>query len=560
MKFSAAIALPLLFCCCPALAADRDTCSRTFVPAPGSYRFVESDTGEPRVPPGATIDTIHVTRLEVFDESNPRENNAIYRFGNRFHILTRERTVMRDILFREGDAYNDGLIEESARLLRARDHLYDADIRPVSVCGDSVDVEVITRDVWSFTPEASVNRSGGENSFRFGVAETNLLGLGRELSFVTEDDIDRRSTRFGYEDANIGGSRINLKLEYTDSDDGFQQYGTVGLPFYSLDARQSWNVTYDKVKRDVEQFFRGEEVSAVREEIEEGIVSFGFSRGLVDGVTRRWRLGWTHRTEAYLPSPTLPSPTRFPGDRKLSYPWVEFHSLEDNYTTSFNLDEIHRTEDLHIGHSFRARLGLAAEGFGSSEDRIITRIDFSDTLLFNDRNILQHFASASARYNVAQGDAEDVLTSYTLRYFRSRNSHRSFFATFSAVYSHNINAGRQVALGGLTGARAFDNRFQLGDRRIQLSLEERKYTDLHILNLIRVGYAAFLDVGRAWDPGTDDGIEQDLLANVGIGLRLASSKADVGRVVHIDGAFPLTNRSDPDVDSFQISINIKSSF
>lgn len=550
----------ILTCCLNATASDLDGCQTGFTPAPGSYRFVESEAREPKVPAGAVIDEVHITRLEIFDESNPRENNAVYRFGNRFHILTRERTVRNDLLFEPGEPYDVDVINESARLLRDRDHLYDADVRPVSVCGDKVDVEVITRDVWSFTPELSVNRSGGENSFRAGIAEGNLLGLGRQLSFVTEDNIDRRSTRFGYQDANIGGSRVNLKLEYTDSDDGFQQFGTVGLPFYSLDTRRAWNLTYDKVKRDVEQFFRGNEVTAVREEIEEAIASIGFSKGLEKDVTRRWRFGWRWREENYLPSPDLPPPALFPEDRTFSYPWLEYESVEDNYTTSFNLDEIHRTEDLHLGHTLTARVGLAAKAFGSSADRVVTEVRLSDTLLFDQRNLLQHFVHLETLFNVDQQDAEDVLASYTLRYFRSRNEHRSFFASFNAVFSHDRNSQRQITLGGITGARAFDNRFQAGDRRLQVSLEERQYTDLHILNLVRVGYAAFLDVGRAWEPGTDDGLEDGLLANVGFGIRLASSKADVGRIVHIDFATPLTNRDDPDVDSLQISVNIKNSF
>ena len=86
------------------------------------------------------------------------------------------------------------------------------------------------------------------------------------------------------------------------------------------------------------------------------------------------------------------------------------------------------------------------------------------------------------------------------------------------------------------------------------------YTDIHILNLVRVGWALFMDIGRAWEPGRDDGIEDDYLANIGFGLRLASSKADVGKLMHIDLAFPLTNRDDPDVSSSLVSIGLKNRF
>ena len=45
--------------------------------------------------------------------------------------------------------------------------------------------------------------------------------------------------------------------------------------------------------------------------------------------------------------------------------------------------------------------------------------------------------------------------------------------------------------------------------------------------------------------------------NLGFGIRLASTKADDGRIIHIDFAFPLTNRDDPLVNSSEITVTIK---
>ena len=62
---------------------------------------------------------------------------------------------------------------------------------------------------------------------------------------------------------------------------------------------------------------------------------------------------------------------------------------------------------------------------------------------------------------------------------------------------------------------------------------------------------------RAWTPGIDDGLPDTSLVNAGFGIRLASTKADDGRIIHIDFAFPLTNRDDPAVSSTEISVTIK---
>ena len=117
-----------------------------------------------------------------------------------------------------------------------------------------------------------------------------------------------------------------------------------------------------------------------------------------------------------------------------------------------------------------------------------------------------------------------------------------------------------MVLGGFTGTRAFENEFQAGDRRVLLTLEERLYTDIHLFNLLRLGGAVFMDVGRAWEPGVNDGLEDDWLADVGFGLRLASSKAASDRIAHLDFAFPLTNQNDPSVDKVLIAFTVKGHF
>ena len=58
--------------------------------------------------------------------------------------------------------------------------------------------------------------------------------------------------------------------------------------------------------------------------------------------------------------------------------------------------------------------------------------------------------------------------------------------------------------------------------------------------MFNVGFAAFVDVGRAVFRGFDsprDGWKAD----VGVGLRLLPSKADKDQVIHLDVAFPVND-------------------
>ena len=116
----------------------------------------------------------------------------------------------------------------------------------------------------------------------------------------------------------------------------------------------------------------------------------------------------------------------------------------------------------------------------------------------------------------------------------------------------------QLLLGGDNGLRGYPLRYQAGTARALLTLEQRYYTKWYPFRLFHVGAAAFFDMGRTW--GTDvTGLESDgLLKDVGIGLRLGSSRSSFGNVMHIDLAFPLDGGDD--IDSVQLLVQTKASF
>ncbi|MFT5012694.1 MAG: outer membrane protein assembly factor BamA [Planctomycetaceae bacterium] len=539
-----------------AMAEEVTGCTQAFEPATADYDFHGSDLVDLK---DKKIGQIHITRLPIFDESNDDENNWLYRWANRFHYLTRKENIREQLLFKQGDSYQAREVQESARLLRDLGHLYDADIHRTSSCDDTVDLEVVTRDVWSLTIDASFARSGGENDFRFGVGDSNLFGTGQKISIFTEEDDERQSTSFAYRNRNLAGGRVRTRLLIQDSDDGDLYSGQIFLPFYALDARRAWGVAVNQAERIDTQYFRGEDTTEVRHNLDEMSIFYGVSRGLVDGMVNRWSFGYRYREDRFEPAIDLPPPATLPIEKELSYPYINLERVEDNYTTALNLDQINRTEDLHLGYTFRINLGYAAESLGSDQDRLVYSGSFADTLHYSKRILLRHRISWEGLHNYDTSRSEDIIVDYNLTYFRSQTTHRSFFAELSMTWSKNLDSHRQILLGGENGVRGFDRRLQSGDRRVVLTLEERQYTNYHLLNLAYLGFAVFIDIGRAWDPAVDEGFEDDFLASAGFGIRLASSKSDSARVIHIDFAFPLTNQDEAEVDSSDVSIKIKSS-
>ena len=122
---------------------------------------------------GAIIGDIVLDKANVFDLSDPAENNAFYRLANFIHVVTKDKVIRKQLLFKSGDTYSKRIADESERVLRQNQYLFDAKITPVRYENGVVDLSVETRDLWSLQPELSLSRKGGENSTFYRLA--NLI-------------------------------------------------------------------------------------------------------------------------------------------------------------------------------------------------------------------------------------------------------------------------------------------------------------------------------------------------------------------------------------------------
>jgi hemolysin activation/secretion protein len=121
--------------------------------------------------------------------------------------------------------------------------------------------------------------------------------------------------------------------------------------------------------------------------------------------------------------------------------------------------------------------------------------------------------------------------------------------------ARNLDPEKQILLGGDSGLRGYPLRYQDGDARLLFTVEQRFFTDYYPFRLLHVGGAVFFDAGRTWGGGAS---QLGLLRDVGLGLRLSSSRSGLGNVIHIDLAFPLDG--DPSIKSAQWLVTTKASF
>ena len=332
--------------------------------ASASFRFEDSPEHlafAETIPDGVFIASIKITRYRVFDSEDSRENSGIYRWANDFHSLTRDWVVREQLLFEEGDYYLRTLVEESERILRDLKFIYDARVRPWRRCGDQVDLEVITRDIWTFTPTVSFSRSGGENDYSLGFRDTNFLGTGKQVALRYDSDEERSGTTFIYEDPALAGSRWRMRVSLTDNDDGHDRRFRLNRPFFSVYERWSAGVRLEDWKLEENIWFRGDEVEEFNHE-QQSVRLFGgvATERELEKQVGRWLMGYHYEDNEFSFSDSDIPPQELPEDREYSFPFIGYQSIEDEYMEAHNLNYLGRTEDLYVGEHYQWNLGYSA--------------------------------------------------------------------------------------------------------------------------------------------------------------------------------------------------------
>lgn len=524
-----------------------------FTPSSDIENFVKS------LPVSSRIGSIRIQRLSVFDLDDPEEDKWLYRVANKFHSLTREKVIREQLLIAEGEHYNVGRLEETERILRDLKFIYDASVRPWRRCGDIVDIEVITRDIWTFTPLLSFSRSGGQDKYAVGLRDTNFLGTGKQIVLKAESDEERSGTTLLYKDPALLGSRWQMNLGLTDNDDGFDHSLLVVRPFFSIYEKWSAGTLLRQYELEEKNWFRGDEVEEFDHQGELYRVFGGLAQELEENRrVGRWLFGYHLERNDFSFSDSDIPPAQLPDARDHSYPFFGYQSIEDEYTEIVNVNYLGRTEDFYTGESYQWTLGWSDQSLGATNDQLALNARYGNTFLSNIDHLWTAQTSIDGFYNPDQEAFENLWWTTSTHYHMKQADKWALSGRLRLDYTDGLTRDRQLTLGGGNGLRGYDRNYQVGDKSFVFSLEQRYYADWHPFRLVRVGAAAFFDVGRAWFSNRDNGPNGDVLADVGIGLRLNSSRADKGSVVHLDLAFPLMK--DEGVDSVQFLVRIKDAF
>ncbi|HWM90952.1 MAG TPA: hypothetical protein VN493_09310 [Thermoanaerobaculia bacterium] len=502
-----------------------------------------------------TIGEIRVITKSIFDPDKPGEDKWVFRLADRLHRTTRPNVIERQLLLEPGDPYSPEAVAESERILRANRYLYEAEIRPVPAGDGIIDLEVITRDVWTLRAGISFNRAGGENSTDFTLQDANLFGTGKDLTLWRITNVDRTSTLFRYRDPGLRGSRLQLELSAADYSDGGSRRLEVERPFYSLDARWAAAFKFYTYERIDSLYDLGEIFQKIGHEREQLETYIGYSEGLSHGAARRWLIGFNRELDRFEYAPGGDSTPLPPVNRLFAYPWIGFEYVEDGFVTERQLDQIQRTEDLNLGTQFHARLGWSAAGFGAERDHLIASSRITTGWRPAARQLLLASFEGGSRWG--NRGRENFLVGGNLRYYLRNFGNGLFYAAARGALAEDLDPETQLLLGGDTGLRGYPLRYQAGDRQWLVQLEQRVFSNRELFHLLHLGGAVFFDAGRSWFKDGSFG-DQPMLTDVGIGLRLGSSRSSSGAMVHLDLAYPLDRREG--IDSLQWLVSTSESF
>lgn len=191
---------------------------------------------------GDTIRRITIERLSPFGRgvnSPPAkegvENNS--NFLNKTHLNTRENIIRNYLLFSEGEQISPHQVSESERLLRRQPFINDARIIILPVSSGTVDIHIVTKDVYSLGLNASFN---GLDAGRIDLFERNLFGLGHELMLSMPYNYGKDfppGKGISYKAHNISGSFIDASFTYFNAFERKYYDATISKEFLTASTK-----------------------------------------------------------------------------------------------------------------------------------------------------------------------------------------------------------------------------------------------------------------------------------------------------------------------------------
>jgi hypothetical protein len=505
-------------------------------------------------PEGKRIVRIEVEREEVFAPDELEVPIVLPRFAptwpNKFHWLTEEDVVQRELLLDVGERYEQARIDESERNLRALGVF--ALVRVLAVRGDEPDTVgllVYTRDLWSLRLETTFIGAG--DAFRLSAQLWERNFLGRNKSLAVRTFLDPVTLRVGqlYNDPRVLGGELSLResLDVIVNRETGQLEGSLGAMTLALplrDLRQSWSWSASLSYSDlVVRGLRGSDVALYRYVPGEGLelcdepargcmrqvwddrsYTASVSTSYQHGVRYRQSFGLSavatdREVQANAETALRPDERAtferelLPRARRQVYPSFSYALWLPEFERYHDLGTFGQSEIVRTGPDLGASVSFPLRAFGSSSDSV----RFAGSLgyvLGDGRALAELSLGADARLedgSVVDQSIGGVLRGATPPWFFGR------FVAYGAWTAQRRDTSKlSVTLGGDNGLRGHGTGAlaAVSGDLLRANIEYR--TLPLVLASIHVGGVLFYDAGSVYSELADAPVHQA----VGAGLRV----------------------------------------
>ena len=569
----ASVLIPVL-CLGFALAGSpRDLAARTQSPAAASP--------DSSMAPCATgpISFIFVDNRSIFDTTDPELDDRfrpLYQLANTLHVTTDASVIRRELLFREGDCYDEARLAESERLLRGLDFLAQVDIYGIPQEDGSYHVVVDTQDEWSTRARVKVGVRDRRPELRGArLRESNLVGTGQaaELFYLEEEEVREYGLQFM--SPQLLGTRLDFLARIARTRDGTSMDQVLAYPFVGEYGRWAFRQAL-RSRTDVYNYVVGSEpdlrlLVPVRQYAGELIALRRFGEPgrlltLGGGITFQ-ELHYSDPPREVFASDysaaaasdaarlDLVTGQRHPVDNVRAVVMIGVRRV--GWVQRRGLDTVRGLQDVALGRQIQLTLGRTIPGLSRDED-VFAALSLAGATEVRSL-LLTGQLWADARRDLrapAQITAwEDLTADAELRAYLRLGGPSTNTLVFSAegTGAWHTRTPFQLTLGGRDGIHGYaQDRFP-GGRRVVVTLEDRVYFGSILAGLADLGASVFADAGRVWAGDVPFGQDSGWRASIGVGLRGAFPSGS-RKTYRLDLAIPIERG--PQWDGLRVTLSM----
>lgn len=472
--------------------------------------------------------------------------------GNIFHAKTKRGLIRNKLLFKKNEPLEPQALVESERLLRQTDYILDARIivNEHTTTDDSLDIVVITKDVFSLGGSGSLSPSSGAG--RITVRELNFLGLGHqpEVTYRFNQNAPRPWEFAGrYSIENIGRSYIRTDVAYIDQNYYQEKSAFLRRDFYATNTRYAGAAGISEV----------EERILLPPTSSDTIPAFGnlsytrrdawFGRAF---NFKSYNLGYESRAPLIIglrvidtnyktiPTKNFQSNQLYLGS--IGYSVRKYY--KDRYLFGFG-----RTEDIPAGSIVSVITGFED---GALTNRYYLGASFSFARYKPNFGYL--FGSASYGSFVDDGSWQQgmlqVQSLYFTKLYESGNWKLRHYIQGRATFGLNRNPEELLTINNNVGLRGFNSIMLRGSKRVTLNYEANIYTPISFLGF-KLATVAVADVGWLSAGNKTNPFQNKPYTGYGIGFRFHNEYLSFSTIQILFSYYPRVPANE-DISRFKV--------